>query len=369
MPIKPFKTIEEQYDLLQTRGLTIRNKQLFTDYILKNNYFNVINGHEDLLLVNAGKGEKSYDTATFDDFVRLHKFDKVLSNHLIAILHNFENSLKNSIAKNFCEIYCRTPQNTMQYTNKTNYLDIQSTFGSNYTLYHDQNFSAVNWFNDFLVFKTGFLWNLVQTNDFINERIFSVDTLVYTPPKGCNSYKITNDTRQVVVPLWVAIETFDFGTLQRFCHYLTSNVMNKVLADFNLKPTDRELFLNTLDVIRELRNNCAHFTLINRFSTSLYIKILPVLIKRLGLNPIEKSRKVYIGTLKRKVRKNPAKLNLFDTLKVLGLYEDLSILKNPLKNLIYQNNKHFVENTYDLNKRILDRMGNENYSDWKKLFS
>ena len=367
MPIKPFKTIEEQYNLLLGRGLTISDKSFFTKYILKNNYFNVINGNEDLLLVNSTLVNKFYDTATFDDFVRLHKFDKVLTSSLTTILHNFETSLKTSISKNFCEIYCRTPQNTMQYTNKANYRDIKSKFGSSYTLYHDQNKKTVDKFDDFLVFRTGFLSNLVKQNDFIDENVFSIESTKYTPPAGCNSYP-TNG-REVVVPLWVAIETFDFGALQRFCHYLNSNVMNKVLADFNLTPADRDLFLNSLDIIRELRNKCAHFSLINRFSTSLSVKILPALITRLSLNPQENSRVIYVPTIKKKVRKNPAKLNLFETLKVLRMYEDFSNLKKPLKTLIYENNKYFKRNTYDLNSRLLERMGNINYSEWKKLFS
>lgn len=369
MPIKPFKTIEEQYNLLLTRRLTIPDKAFFNQYILKNNYFNVINGNEDLLLVSAGIGSKLYDTATFDDFVRLHKFDKTLISHLIAIIHNFETSLKNSISKNFCELYCRTPQNTMQYTNIANYLDIKTIYGDTYTLYHDQNHNIVEDFNDFLVFKPGFLYNLVKKNDFIDETVFSVARSSYTAPTGCNSYLISSGSRQVVVPLWVAIETFDFGTLQRFCHYLNSNVMNKVLADFNLNPTDRELFLNSLDVIRELRNKCAHFSLINRFSTSINVKILPSLINRLSLNPLEPARRMYIHSIGRRVRKNPAKLNLFDTLKVLGLYENLSSLQKPLKSLIYQNNKYFKKNTFDLNSRILERMGNIDYQEWKKIFS
>ena len=215
----------------------------------------------------------------------------------------------------------------------------------------------------------GFLFNLVERNDFVDETVFSVDSSLYTPPSGCNSYQIRNNTKEVVVPLWVAIETFDFGALQRFCHYLNTNVMNKVLADFNLTPNDKDLFLNSLDVIRELRNKCAHFSLINRFSTSLSVKILPSLIKKQQLSPQEISRKVYIHTLQRKIRKNPAKLSLFDTLKVLAMYEDLSRLKKPLKALIYQNNKYFIKSTYDLNSRLLERMGNIDYIKWKDLFS
>ncbi|MFJ7982271.1 Abi family protein [Lysinibacillus xylanilyticus] len=369
MSIKPYKTVTEQKNILLSRGLTILDETFFEDYISRNNYFNVINGNEDLLLVSQGTGNKFYDTANFDDFVRLHKFDKKLSSNLTAILHNFETKLKSSISRNFCKRYCRTPQHTMQYTNKANYVDINTVFGTRYTLYYDQYGKIVDDFNDFVFFKSSFLYSLIKYNDFIDENIFSIDSTSYTPPTGCNSYTIYSGRKHAVVPIWVAIETLDFGALQRCCHYLTSDVINDVMSDFNLSPTDRELFLNSLDVIRELRNKCAHFSLINRFCTSLNVKILPSLINKLGLNPMEPSRRVYVHALNRRVLKNSAKLNLFDTLKVLGMYEDLSSLNKPLKNLIYQNNKHFKKNTYDLNERMLGRMGNTDYKEWKKLFS
>ncbi|KMP32615.1 Abi family protein [Bacillus cereus] len=366
MPIKPFKTTIEQYNILISRGLTINDKEFFIDYINKNNYFNVINGNEDLLLVTPGNGNKSYDTATFDDFLRLHKFDKVLTNHLTTILHDFETKLKTSIARNFTSSYCRTPANTMQYTNKSNYIDLPSVFGQNYPLYHDQNKNVIDDYNRFLFFKPNFLNTLVKKNDFINTQIFSTPSSGYTPPTGCASYE--ESSRHTIVPLWVAIETFDFGTLQRFCHYASRNVMKKVLADFGLNYAERDLFLNSLDIIRELRNKCAHFSLINRFSTSASIRVLPVLVNKLNLSPQQRIRRITVpgaGT----IIKNPAILNLFDTLKVLGMYEDLSRLKGPLKKIIYTNNKYFKKNTYDLNTRLLERMGNLDYKEWKKLFS
>lgn len=366
MPIKPFKSTEEQYNILIARSLTISDKEFFIAYINENNYFNVINGNEDLLLVNPGSRSKFYDTATFDDFVRLHKFDKVLTNHLTTILHDFETKLKTSIARNFTSSYCRTPQDTMQYTNKKNYMDLPKIFGQNYPLYHDQNKNIIDDYADFLLFKTNYLNTLVRKNDFINTKIFSTPASGYTPPVGCASYK--NGSDQIIVPLWVSIETVDFGTLQRFCHYASKTVMKKILADFGLKYVDRDLFLNSLDIIRELRNKCAHFSLINRFLTSSSTRILPVLVSRLKLTPYQKIRKISVPG-KGKVVKNPAVLSLFDTLKILGMYEDLSRLKTPLKKIIYTNNKYFKKNTYDLNTRLLERMGNVDYGEWKKLFS
>lgn len=368
MPIKPFKTVQQQRSIQLTRGLHIPNYSFFDEYISKNNYFNVINGIEDLLLHKSGSRGKSYKTESFEDFVRLHKFDKKLNSEVVNILHDFEQKLKNIITINFCETYCRSPLHTMQYTNKNKYVDIKSTFGSNYPLYEDQYEKIVDDFNIFVFFKSNFLKKLVEKNDYIDENIYSVMPGTYTAPTGCNSFQ-NSAGREVVVPLWVAIGTLDFGGTIRFCHYLDNRVMNKVLHDFGLGPSDRELFLNSLDVIRELRNSCAHYSLINRFYTPLSTKILPSLINRLSLNPLEARRRVLIPATGVRIWKNAAKLSLFDSLKVLGMYEDLSRLKKPLKNIIYQNNKYFKKNDYDLNHRLLERMGNSNYQEWKKLFS
>lgn len=41
--MKPFKTIDEQYDLLLSRGLAFTNEEKAKQYPLNNNYYNIIN--------------------------------------------------------------------------------------------------------------------------------------------------------------------------------------------------------------------------------------------------------------------------------------------------------------------------------------
>lgn len=41
--MKPFKTIDEQYDLLLSRGLAFTNEEKAKQYLLNNNYYNIIN--------------------------------------------------------------------------------------------------------------------------------------------------------------------------------------------------------------------------------------------------------------------------------------------------------------------------------------
>lgn len=42
---KPFKTINDQIQLLQQRGLIINDIDYASNYLLSNNYYNIINGY------------------------------------------------------------------------------------------------------------------------------------------------------------------------------------------------------------------------------------------------------------------------------------------------------------------------------------
>ena len=42
-------------------------------------------------------------------------------------------------------------------------------------------------------------------------------------------------------------------------------------------------------------------------------------------------------------------------------------LKKHINSIIYRNNKHFKSPDFDLNTRLLTRMGNPNLKDWKKF--
>ncbi|GAB6721631.1 hypothetical protein BOVMAS33_14540 [Streptococcus uberis] len=118
MKNKNFKKIEEQIDLQKNRGLKNIDVKVFYDYILSNNYFNVINGHESLFLKN--KNKKEYiNNITFSDYIRIHELEKSISKELFEQLARFESALTTSIAYRFSEKY-----NTDIHYNNTCYQEI-----------------------------------------------------------------------------------------------------------------------------------------------------------------------------------------------------------------------------------------------------
>lgn len=109
-----------------------------------------------------------------------------------------------------------------------------------------------------------------------------------------------------------------------------------------------------IDFLVYLRNSCAHTTLINRFRTPKVCQINTLLISSFSLTP----------------KNTTSVLKLYDTMKILSFFTDVSALKKPLKKLRV---KMFISlgikkgnTTYN---KILARMGCENYNEWRKILS
>ncbi|WP_317945962.1 Abi family protein [Carnobacterium maltaromaticum] len=346
MGVKIKKNRDELIQTLIQRNLKL-DYQYTNEVLKKINYFQLINGFETLLLPD--KNNKKFDTESFDDFVSLYEFNNIFTDIIFKKTTEFESRLKTSVAHHFCSLHCATLNDTMQYTNKNNYQNPHLI--SNYPFNSYQNRSICLQFDKFSFFHAEILTKLVKNNDWIDPRFYRDDS--YLPPNDVATYKYDD---KVAVPLWVAIQTIDFGTLKRMCHYVGNPVMQLILNDFGLSISQRDVFLNSIDIIHELRNKCAHTTLMYRFSTPKNIKINSRIITELNMNPKETNTPASI-------------LSLYDALKVLGYYENIDDLKNPLKRIIYRNNKHFKKKSYDLNERLLIRMGEASYKNWKKMLS
>lgn len=349
MTVKPWKNRHDlATTLIDERHLQSTNVEEIESTLKKLNYFQLINGLENDLLYQAKP--KRFHTETLDDFKRLYKFNKQLESAIFILIEDFEDQLKTSLAHNFSANHCRTLNDTMQYTNKHNYQDIQND--KQYPFKRYQYNSTFNRFMKFELFKPHFIDNLIKNNDFIDPKFYQ--DIHYVQPEGVTSYY---KDKHVAVPLWVTIQTLDFGTLIKMTHYLKTNDMNGILNDFNFRSSSKFAFLSALDVIKELRNKCAHGFLIERFSTPEYIKLNRNLVSNLSLNPYHKGGN----------NNFPSRLTLFDSLKVLGMFVGLKPLRKIFKKMIYENNKNFSKSSYDLNSRILRDIGAPSYKDLKEI--
>lgn len=360
MGIKTFETRNSLKNKLHNRNLLFDENEL-DNILISHNYFNFFNGLETIFLESTSP--KSYNQIKLDDFINLYQFDKDIRSILSACLDSVEEKLKSSISYHFCKRHCTSLLDTMQYTNKAHYMDPSNNtpgtptycrYSSTYPFASYQNKNIYSDFNSFCLFKPYFLTNLVNNHDHIDISFYQ-DSF-YVAPTGVAVYRdnamISNPN--VAVPFWVAIETLTFGEILRLLHYLQDDVLEDVLNDFNLPLSKRAPFLNMIDFLVCLRNNCAHTALLNRFRTAKKYQINTLLISVFSLTP----------------KNATSVLKLYDVIKILSFFTDISALKKPLKSLKL---KMFISLGIKKGKitynKILARMGCENYQEWKKTLS
>ena len=221
--MKKFKTLDEQILLLKSRGLIIPDEQYAKNYLLSNNYYNIINGYSKYF---PRSGDNYTNKTTFDEVSRLYLFDKELKQEIFRALISVESHLKAIFAHRFAETYPSKP-----YA----YLD---------TACYDSN-------KKLLVATT-----IYQLAKIINRYKQISDTSIY------HYYNKYND-----VPIWVLANYLDFGELRYMLTFSPTKLQNKVAKDFEdfIKQHinsstlfSPEIMLSFIENINDVRNICAH---------------------------------------------------------------------------------------------------------------
>lgn len=130
MAIKKFLSRESLKNRLKCRGLIFKDDEL-NKVLVEQNYYSLFNGFENLFLDTLHP--KIYKNITLDDFKAVYSFDKKFSNIIFSKLNKVEEKLKTSIAYHFSKRHCTMLNDTMQYTNKSNFMDPSDTNTSSVT--------------------------------------------------------------------------------------------------------------------------------------------------------------------------------------------------------------------------------------------
>ena len=100
MADKEFKTIEQQLDILESRGLQISNKAVAENFLYRNNYYR-ISGYSLTL--------RSHDAfshgANFQDIVDIYEFDRALRHILLKYIEIIEVTVKSVYSYEFTKVY------------------------------------------------------------------------------------------------------------------------------------------------------------------------------------------------------------------------------------------------------------------------
>lgn len=225
---KPFKTVSEQIEILQSRGIVTDDR---TEYILeREGYYSVVNGYKDIFLVDPNS-DVYKDGTTFEDIYQLFKFDRILRAIMFRYFSMAEATLKTICAYVFMGEHASQIE---PYLDKANYRQEQ------------------------------------HHSDQIDRLISDFNTALGRNPHKKPKRKLYMEhylTKHDSVPFWVLARYLTLGQVFKFYCFQPENMRNRIAQSFSalyanvhqtpVKISQRKLRL-VFDHIKDFRNICAH---------------------------------------------------------------------------------------------------------------
>lgn len=211
MGSKTFKDLNEQINILKSRGLVINDIDITKDILLRENYF-FVNGYRHPFLENEHKYKKG---TTFEELYSLFLFDRSLRNIVFKYLLIVENNIKSILSYQLSKKYGYK---------ESDYLKTK-TFDNKPNKYR-------------------------QIEDLINKMKRQV---------RINGFQ-HSATRHYMynygyVPLWILVKVLSFGIVSEMYSILKIEDRIEIAKIFNISAEDLSIYLPLLS---NYRNLCAH---------------------------------------------------------------------------------------------------------------
>ena len=212
MSAKVFKTIEEQIDILKSKGLIVEDYDKAKEILLRENYF-FLNGYRSPFLVTGSK--RFVDGATFEELYALFTFDRYFRNII------FKNIL--IVENNYKSIYSYVMSRKYGYKEK-DYLNP----------------------NNFVKGK--------EKNRQINDLIIKVKRQI-----RINGYQHEATSHYInnygYIPLWVGVKVLSFGLMSEMYTVLKDEDKDEIASYYKLSGDELSDYLS---ILSNYRNLCAH---------------------------------------------------------------------------------------------------------------
>lgn len=240
---KPFKTYDEQIEILSSRGLNIDNPDNAKIILSQLNYYNLINGYKTPFLdlkASTEDEDKYKDGSSFQEIFYLHEMDRELKEVVFSSLLRFEKLLKTSCAYHFSDIHRDGLYPYLQIENYSN-----SKHQLNYVLKTIANLSNT----------------ISRENKNLNGK------------KPIKHYIKKHDS----IPLWVLVNFLTLGNISYFYNSLDESLQNMIARDFGERYKEsyksKEKISKTelteiIKICNFFRNVCAHDEVMYSFSLS-----------------------------------------------------------------------------------------------------
>lgn len=210
---KNFKTIDEQLEILKTKGLIIEDEEETKEILLRENYF-FINGYR-ILLMNSYSDKTFVPGATFRELYSIFLFDRYFRNILFKNMMIIENQLKSVIS-----------------------YQLSKKYG-----YHDKDYLNLKNFTQDKT-KSRRVRDLIEK---MKRQIRVNGAHHMATMHYMNNYGY--------IPLWVLVKVLSFGIV---CELYTILKPEDQLAVADIFNTTPEYLENFLPILANYRNLCAH---------------------------------------------------------------------------------------------------------------
>lgn len=249
MGSKPFTPIDDQLQILINRGLKIEDKEFAKDILLRENYYNVINGYKMPFLKRELNGElvnpeEYIEGCSLSEIYSLHNIDRELRLHILKYLLKFEVHFKTSCAYNFSNKY----KESYSYLNLANYSNEKELLSQ--ALRNIASLSAeVNKNTNYRRRKSLYIGHYIDKHD--------------------------------SVPLWVLVNSLTIGNMSYFYSALDLQLKETIAKDFSKQykrdykskeKVEVEALIQIVKMVNLFRNVCAHEEVLFLFKLDRKIK-------------------------------------------------------------------------------------------------
>lgn len=257
---KPFKTLDEQIELLKNRNLIISDHEKAKSYLLEHSYYNVINVSSKFF---KQQGSDLYiEGTTFEEIRAVHIYDSELKSIIFKNILTAEKHLKSSLAYRFGEKF-----KDITYA----YLRTE-TYGDN---------------------------NLLDTSKTISNLSSVIRSHLRTSYRNSIKHYYNNHND---IPMWVLINELSLGQTYYLFKNLDNQLKNMIARDLNRFLEDNVSIQTTLEAstlekylinLKDIRNSVAHDNVIFHYKAPNNMIYMSELHDEFGITPSEPKQNVF----------------------------------------------------------------------------
>lgn len=214
---REFKTIEEQIEILKSKGLKFKNEENAKHILLRENYYYLTEEYENVFMDLKRSTEKKdvfMPDTYFEELYAKYDMDREFRNLIFDYINLIETHVKSYVSYTFSKKY-----GYKDYLKRENFIE-----GKKF----DKNVNK--------------LLNEIEKN---RNRNFK------TP--GSNEKKYLDENG--ILPLWVLVKAFTFGNITNFYGLMKMQEKEEVAKLYKSNPYSLSQYLKMLNIVR---NICAH---------------------------------------------------------------------------------------------------------------